>query len=96
MKISKQARINYMEHCPLSTMKCESRSEIDYKVLRAAELGKLILQYGEYKVVRYYCLNLYIENREVMKIEKDIKRKVVHISEKSKNEHWMKYYKVAV
>lgn len=95
MKIKKSVREKYMELCPHSTHKCDSFSEIDFKIERAVHVGK-VLRTHPVKEVQYGNLKLTVDKNtyEVIDIEINNRDKY-KVSEKLKRDYDRKYYKVS-
>lgn len=72
MKINKLVRDKYMELCPVSTYKCDTFQQIEYKIKRAVFLGKIVKTYP-CKEVQYFNLRFVINKHtyEVIDIVKN-------------------------
>jgi hypothetical protein len=89
MKISKEVIEKYQELCPLSSMKCESRFDIEYKIMRAIHLGKQteILDHGDTLVIRYHFNNFYIHKNKVVDMKKDFSKNEFFVSRTEKDKY---------
>ncbi|MCR8641409.1 hypothetical protein NV379_01955 [Paenibacillus sp. N1-5-1-14] len=98
MKVSTKVIEKYFELCPSSTLKSDSFAEIEFKILRAVELGKVIeyIDGGNGMVVRYHHLNFILDRNLIVDMKKDTEARFVHISEKRKSEYYNTYNKVLV
>jgi hypothetical protein len=66
LRIKQNVIDTYMQLCPVSTYKCESYSEVEYKVLRAISLGQMIEIREKEHVIGYYHLRFVIKNNQVV------------------------------
>lgn len=96
MKISQYVRDKYMEICPVSTMKCDTYEEIDYKIKRAVDLGKVVYTYP-CRVIQYYNLRFTVEIGEVNTvIDMENNDDFYQVSEHRKYAHECKYYNIVI
>jgi hypothetical protein len=96
LEISSKVRNLYLALCPLSSAKCDTFSEIDYKIKRAVELGKSVEKRsnGNY-VVGYFHLRFLINGKgKVIDMwKKGADGKCIIVSEKLKRRHYMIVHK---
>ena len=72
MKILSNVIQMYQILCPVSTNKCESYSEIEYKIVRAVNLGTVIQLNPDGSVVYgYYNLQFTVKNNKVIDMNKN-------------------------
>jgi hypothetical protein len=97
IKIDENARNLYKENCPFSYAKCESISEVDYKIQRCVDLGrwKALDQDLSFFEVLYHKKKLVILNGKLIDMftsdEPEYK-----VSERAKEKHYNTYYKVMI
>lgn len=86
MKISNEVIYKYTQLCKTSTAKCESFFDIEYKIYRHINLGKLIeiKDKGDTIIVRYYDLDFTITKNKVVNLERDRNKELVWIKEENK------------
>jgi hypothetical protein len=94
IKIDWLTRNLYSKHCPISASKCESVSELDYKIQRCIDLGKVTKSSGGLKLIQYYCNQFHVQNNQIINIVKT--KHSYEVSEKVKNAHFNKSHKVVV
>jgi hypothetical protein len=97
MKISQYVRDKYMELCPVSTMKCDTYEEIDYKIKRAVDLGKVVYTYP-CRVIQYFNLRFTVEigDKENTVIDMEKNDDYYQVDEYRKVVHECKYYNIVV
>lgn len=97
MKISQNVRYKYMEICPNSTMKCDTYEEIDYKIKRAVDLGRVVYTYP-CRVIQYYNLRLTVEigDKENTVIDMEKNDDFYRVDEDRKFAHECKHYNMAI
>ena len=97
MKISRYVRDKYMEICPVSTHKCNTYEEIEYKIKRAVDLGKVIYTYP-CRVVQYHNLSFTVEigDKENIVIDMEKNDQYYSVDEYRKVAHERKYYNIVV
>ena len=87
MKISKTVREKYQILCPKSTNKCDSFSEIDYKIRRSVDIGEKIV-FRDESVIGYHNLVFYLKDNVINDMQRlDSGEGYIHISEKKKRKH---------
>jgi hypothetical protein len=94
VKIDDNARKMYAKLCPTSTKKCESVTELDYKIHRCIDLGvKNITRDGKI-FINYYKNRFEIDGDRIV----DIRwiRYCQNVSENKKVRHYNKEFKVMV
>ncbi|ALS22140.1 hypothetical protein [Paenibacillus naphthalenovorans] len=97
MKITPKALKQFQELCPLSSSKCNSYHEIEYKIHRCIQLGEIAaLNNDGSRQVNYYHLKFTIKGDKVIDIRKDKGGRYVHVSEKAKNEYDIIHSKIMV
>jgi hypothetical protein len=94
IKITEKARELYGALCPISTGKCESVEELDYKINRAVDFGKVLKIKNGVSYVLYYNNLFHIKNNEIIHLEKSNAR--YFVDEKKKSKHYNNTYKVLV
>jgi transcriptional regulatory protein LevR len=96
MRLNSKIIERFMELCPNSTQKCDSFSEIEFKIKRAANIGRVlkthpirVIQYGNLKLSldknTYEILNIERNDLDEYQVARDLKRKF----------EW-KYYNIVV
>jgi hypothetical protein len=96
MKISKTVRDKYQVLCPISTSKCSSFSEIDYKIHRAVDIGSETV-FKDKSIVGYHNLVFQVKNNIITDMWKlDKEDGYIHIPEKKKRNHYNIHSKVMV
>jgi hypothetical protein len=93
MKIKQHVREKYMELCPYSTHKCESYEELDYKIIRAVETGRVINTYP-CRVIQYHNLSFTLKNGTVIDMKKN--NDYYFVSEHRKEAHERRYFNIVV
>jgi len=94
INITEKARELYGQYCSISTAKCESFEELDYKIQRCIDLGqKRCLSDGTY-LVQYYRNQFHIKDGEIINMSRS--KKCHLIKEKRKINHYYNTYKVMV
>ncbi|MGV2887231.1 hypothetical protein [Paenibacillus taichungensis] len=74
MKIKNNIIEKYAELCPLSYMKCDSFSEVEYKIERSIALGQTIKRTGKERHVLYYHNCFIIQDSTVVDMYKDLSK----------------------
>lgn len=87
MKITNEVRELYMKICHKSTKKCDTYSEIDYKIKRAISLGKLIHMSENKLIYGYYNLRFVMDGKKVSHMFADMDGHCYDVSEKLKNRY---------
>ena len=96
MKVSKQVRLKYQMLCPKSTAKCNSFSEIEYKIQRSVDIGMKTVFHHE-SVIGYHNLVFYVKGNTITDMQRlEFGEGYIHISEKKKREHERLHMKVVV
>ncbi|WP_063562890.1 hypothetical protein [Paenibacillus sp. O199] len=95
MKIKSVIIDKYSELCPLSFMKCESFSEVEYKIERSIALGQTIKRTEKERHVQYYHNCFVIQNNTVVDMYKDLS-KCVDVRKSVKNAYDWKAGKAIV
>ncbi|MGR7944121.1 hypothetical protein ACU063_06565 [Paenibacillus sp. M.A.Huq-81] len=87
MKVSSKVTLQYLELCRTSSAKCNSFSEIEYKIERHVWLGTVIeiKDGGDTLIVRSYDLDFTLSNNIVISMKRDRLKGTYFISEKQKN-----------
>lgn len=93
MKIKQSVRELYQELCPYSAHKCDTYEEMDYKIIRAVELGKVINTYP-YRVLQYHNLRFTVDGDTVVDINKN--NEYFDVYEERKVKHARRYYNIVV
>ncbi|GMX64568.1 hypothetical protein Elgi_38370 [Paenibacillus elgii] len=97
MKISKSVVDRFQDNCPLSSYKCDSFSEIEYKIKRAVSLGKVLVLHNDgSRTLGYYHLRFVVRNNKVMDMFKTEDDKIINVSEKEKYEYDIENNKLMV
>ncbi|MET3209640.1 UNVERIFIED_CONTAM: hypothetical protein ABIC26_002587 [Paenibacillus sp. PvR008] len=84
MKVSNKVIEQYEELCPVSYLKCDSITDIEYKIKRAVALGTKFAEHDGEKYIQYYHLQLTIQNGKVIDLTKNYD-KYIEIRETVKN-----------
>lgn len=86
MKISEVTKEQYKQLCPISWSKCNRDEKmLEYKIQRAADLGKVTHTYNNgCKVIRYHYFNLLADGNEIMTMWQDRSSKPYDVNEKRK------------
>lgn len=87
MKITNEVRELYMSICHKSTKKCETYSEIDFKIKRAIVLGKPIHSKDNKKVYGYYNLRFVMDGIKVTHMYVDMDGRCYDVPEKLKDRY---------
>lgn len=95
IKITERARKMYGENCPYSTEKCESLSELDYKIQRCVDLGDKIEFHNKLYAVQYYKLQFIIDGNEIVSIHRN-EEEYYHINKKLKHKYYLNHCKVMI
>ncbi|MFE6075590.1 hypothetical protein ACFVQB_14055 [Paenibacillus sp. NPDC057886] len=95
MRIKSVVIEKYAEHCPLSYMKCDSFSEVEYKIERSITLGQTIKRNGNERHVQYYHNCFILEGNVVVDMYKDLS-KCVDVRKSVKNAYDWKAGKAIV
>lgn len=82
-----------MELCPVSTFKCNTYEEMDYKITRAVELGKVINTYP-FRVLQYHNLRFTVKDGAVIDMEKN--NEYYAVTENRKAAHERRYYNIVI
>ncbi|WP_405169450.1 hypothetical protein [Paenibacillus sp. FSL H3-0286] len=93
MKIKQHVREKYMELCPYSAHKCESYEELDYKIIRAVETGRVINTYP-CRAIQYHNLRFTVKDNTVIDMEKN--SEYANVSHYRKRQFEQKYYNISV
>jgi len=93
MKIKKSVREKYMELCPYSTRKCDTYEEIDYKIKRAVEIGRLMNTYP-YQTVQYYYMQFTIKDNTIIDMKKT--SDYFYITSRAKRKYDEEHFKISV
>jgi hypothetical protein len=94
IKIDWLTRNLYSQLCPISSSKCESVYELDYKIQRCIDLGKVTKASNGLKLIQYYRNQFHVKNNQIIDIVKT--KHSYEVNEKSKNAHYNKSHKVVV
>jgi hypothetical protein len=94
IKIDWTARNLYSQLCPISSSKCGSVHELDYKIQRCIDLGKVTKSSGGLKLIQYYRNQFHVKNNRIINIVKT--QHSYEVNEKVKNAHFNKSHKVVV
>ncbi|GAA4879226.1 hypothetical protein GCM10023310_69200 [Paenibacillus vulneris] len=82
MKVKRQVIEQYLELCPLSSFKCSTHEEIEYKVKRCVSLGKIVEMNNDGSLVYgYYHLRFIVKDECVIEMFKVNKKYTIHIKE---------------
>lgn len=95
MKTNTNVIEKYEVICPLSYMKCESFSEVEYKIEKCITLGQTIKRNGEERHVQYYYNCFVIKGETVVDMFKNMNN-YVDVRDKVKNAYDWKIGKVIV
>ncbi|MEC4565534.1 hypothetical protein L8C07_06210 [Paenibacillus sp. CMAA1739] len=64
----------YKVCCPISYLKCDSVTDVEYKIKRAVNLGTKFAEHGETKYIQYYHLQFTVQNGKVIDLNKNYDR----------------------
>ncbi|WP_339193779.1 hypothetical protein MKY95_18735 [Paenibacillus sp. FSL P4-0176] len=95
MKIKNKVVEKYAELCPLSYMKCDSFSEVEYKIERSIVLGQTTKRTEKERHVQYYHNCFILEGNVVVDMYKDLS-KCVDVRKSVKNAYDWKAGKAIV
>lgn len=88
MKINNLVKDQYKLNCPISWNKCnDNEQELELKIQRAIDLGKVIYTYGKRKVVRYHHMCFMVDKNEVIAMWRDRKIEEYNVSESEKQNY---------
>lgn len=98
MKITKNVIEQYQFLCPISSGKCDSFHDIEYKITRCITLGQVveIRDNGKTHIVRYYHLNFTVTKNKVVGMISDKSKSLVFINEKAKSQYDQIHSKLVV
>ncbi|GFN32454.1 hypothetical protein [Paenibacillus xylaniclasticus] len=98
MKVTNRVLEQYTQLCGFSSRKCESYHDIEYKIRRHIELGKIIelKDGGDTVIVRYFDLNFTITKNKVVDAQRDKNKPMVWVSEKAKYQYDIIHSKMVV
>ncbi|MGG1671463.1 hypothetical protein ACIFOE_12580 [Paenibacillus sp. NRS-1783] len=71
MKVSNKAIEKYKELCPISYQKCDSLTDIEYKIKRAVALGTKLAEHEDTIFKQYHHLQFTVQNGKVIDLTKD-------------------------
>ncbi|MDP9675371.1 hypothetical protein J2W97_001354 [Paenibacillus jamilae] len=74
MKVSNRVIEQFKVCCPISYLKCDSITDVEYKIKRAVTLGTKFAEYGETKHIQYYHLQFTVQNGKVIDLTKNYDR----------------------
>lgn len=66
LKVKSSVIDQYKELCPLSYSKCDSLTDVEYKIKRAATLGTHIATFDEAKHIQYYNLCFVVKENKII------------------------------
>lgn len=84
MKVSNKVIEQYKTNCPISYLKCDSITDVEYKIKRAVALGTKFAEHGNTKYIQYYHLQFTVLNGKVIDLTKDY-NKYIEVRESVKN-----------
>ncbi|MBE7896071.1 hypothetical protein G7L40_20775 [Paenibacillus polymyxa] len=84
MKVSNRVIEQFKVCCPISYLKCDSITDVEYKIKRAVTLGRKFAEYEGRKYIQYYHLQFTVQNGKVIDLTKDY-NKYIEVSENVKN-----------
>lgn len=88
INVTNDARKLYGQFCPVSTYKCSSLDELDYKIQRLVDLGDKCNVDDNHTLVYYHYLEIEVFNNEIVNIRKlEDKSMYYHIPEFKKIMH---------
>ncbi|ASA22575.1 hypothetical protein [Paenibacillus donghaensis] len=93
MKIKQLVREQYQELCPYSAHKCDTYDQIDFKIKRAVETGRVTNTYP-YRIVQYHNLQFVVSGDTVVNMSKN--SDYAYVSEDRKQSYERKFYKIVV
>nr|WP_156736304.1 hypothetical protein [Mycobacterium sp. E3298] len=95
INITERARELWKEYCPLSTLKCDSFEELDYKIQRSVDLGRRIkIKRDGTMLYHYHNRIVFVKNNEVIGMAKV---KTEHkVSERLKLRHYYQVNEICV
>lgn len=95
MKIKQEVREKYANLCPSSTRKCEYTYELDYKIRRGVELGKVVKIEGNKLHYQYYFNCFVVEKNKIIDMYKNMDQYIA-VDEEIKKKHYDDEFKVMV
>jgi hypothetical protein len=84
MKVSNRVIEQYRVCCPISYLKCDSVTDVEYKIKRAVTLGTKFAEYGQTKYIQYHHLQFTVQNGKVIDLTKNYD-KYIDVRENVKN-----------
>lgn len=96
MKINSRVREKYIEICFKSASKCNTYADIDYKIIRAVELGQIVFIAKNEVTYGYYNLRFVVSKNQITDMFVDLKGKNVIVRERVKNDYDQIHMKLVV
>ncbi|MGG1652247.1 hypothetical protein ABHN03_03865 [Paenibacillus sp. NRS-1775] len=84
MKVSNKAIKKYKELCPNSYLKCDSITDVEFKIKRAVVLGHPIKQENSEKLIQYHYNCFVVKDKVAIDIFKNMEE-YIEIRESVKN-----------
>lgn len=72
MKVKSKVIEQYKELCPFSYAKCESLTDVEYKIKRAVQLGTHIATFEGDKYIQYYYNCFVVKGNKVIHMFKNM------------------------